>query len=147
YTYVGNNGGATIVGVSPRSGFASGGTSVTITGSGFTSASAVSFGGLAASSFTVVSDTQITAVTAATTARTVHVSVTAGAGTSATSGADQFTFVSGGSAVVVTGVSPNSAPTSGGTLVTITGSGFSGAAGVSFGSTPAKEFTVVSDNQ
>ncbi|HLP37437.1 FG-GAP-like repeat-containing protein [Lacibacter sp.] len=41
---------------------ATAGTTVTITGSNFTNASAVSFGGVPATSFTVVSDTKITAI-------------------------------------------------------------------------------------
>jgi len=50
----------TITGFSPTTGTS--GTSVVITGTAFTGASAVSFGGTAASSFTVNSATQITAI-------------------------------------------------------------------------------------
>ena len=46
----------------PNSGPAAGGTSVTISGRNFTGATAVMFGANAATSFTVDSDTQITAV-------------------------------------------------------------------------------------
>jgi large repetitive protein len=56
-----------VTGISPASGPLSGGTSVTITGSNFTGATAVSFGGTAAASFTVSSDTSITAVIPAAT--------------------------------------------------------------------------------
>ena len=85
----------TVTGVSPQTGDPSGGSRVTISGSGFTNASAVSFGGVAATGFTVDSGTQITATAPAGTG-TVDVTVTTPAGTSATSGADQFTYMTGG---------------------------------------------------
>ena len=47
----------TVTGLSPTSGPAAGGTLVTITGTGFTGATAVDFGTTPATSFTVVSDT------------------------------------------------------------------------------------------
>ena len=50
----------TVTNVSPNSGSVAGGTSVTITGTGFTGASAVHFGTASQPTFTVVSDTQIT---------------------------------------------------------------------------------------
>ena len=52
----------TVTGVSPAVGPTAGGTSVTITGPSFTGATAVDFGTAAASSFTVNSATQITAI-------------------------------------------------------------------------------------
>jgi hypothetical protein len=55
----------TITSIAPTSGPVAGGTSVILTGTGFTGASAVTFGGVAASSFNVVSDTMITAMTGA----------------------------------------------------------------------------------
>ena len=81
-----------VSGVSPSSGPAAGGSTVAITGSAFTGATAVHFGASAAP-FTVVSDTQITA-TAPAGSGTVDVTVTTGAGTSAIGAGDQFTFVS-----------------------------------------------------
>ncbi len=78
--------------VSPSRGLATAGTMVTITGAGFDGATKVSFGAVAASSFTVNSDNQITATSPGGTG-TVHVTVTTEDGTSATSTADQFTYV------------------------------------------------------
>jgi len=84
---------ATVTGVSPGSGPVSGGTSVTITGSGFTGATAVNFGATAASSFTVNSDSSITATAPpATAVGPADVTVTTPSGTSATSSADQYTY-------------------------------------------------------
>jgi len=77
--------------ISPSSGPAAGSTSVTITGTGFTGATGVSFGSTAASSFTVDSDTQITAISPAGSG-TVDVTVTTPNGISATGAADQFTY-------------------------------------------------------
>jgi hypothetical protein len=132
----------TVTGRTPTAGTANGGTPVTITGTSFTGATAVKFGGTAATSYTVDSDTQITAVSPAHAAGVVDIVVSA-AGDSATSSADQFTYVGG--RPVVTSVSPTAGPTAGGTTVTVTGSNFNGASGVSFGSTAATAFTVNSD--
>ncbi len=130
--------------VSPSSGPAAGGTSVTIAGSGFTGATDVSFGGTPAASYTVDGDAQITATSPAHLAGTVDVSVTGPGGTSAISGADEFTFVA---TPTITSVSPTSGPDAGGTSVTITGTGLTGATDVSFGATAAASFTVDSDTQ
>jgi N-acetylmuramoyl-L-alanine amidase len=83
----------TVTAVSVSSGPTTGGTSVIITGTGFTGASAVSFGTAAAASFKEDSDTQITAVTPAHDWGTVHVTVTAAGASSSTSSADAFTFM------------------------------------------------------
>jgi hypothetical protein len=66
---------------------------VTITGTGFTGATAVKFGSISAKSFTVSSPTSITAVSPKVKGTgTVDVTVTTPAGSSPTSPADQFTF-------------------------------------------------------
>ena len=65
-----------ITSFTPSAGPASGGASVVITGEGFTGASAVTFGPDAATSFTVDSDTQITAVAPARDAGSVAITVT-----------------------------------------------------------------------
>ena len=124
----------TVTSISPASGPAAGGTSVTITGTGFngtTGASSVKFGATNAASYSVDSDTQITATAPAGTG-TVHVTVTNNSQTSTTSPADQFTYAP---APTVTGASPNAGPTAGGTTVAITGTGFTGATAVTFGGT------------
>ena len=81
----------TVTGVSPSSGPAAGGTSVTITGTDFAGASAVHFGAGQAAGFSVVDSTQITATSPAG-AGTADVTVTTPSGTSATGAADQFTY-------------------------------------------------------
>ena len=83
-----------VTSVLPASGPVPGGTSVTITGTGFTGASAVKFGAIDAASYNVNSDTQITASSpAAAGTGTVDVTVTTAVATSAVSAADQFTYV------------------------------------------------------
>jgi IPT/TIG domain len=129
--------------VAPGSGPAGGGTVVTISGAGFTNASAVSFGTVKADSLTVVSDTEIT-VSSPPGSGTVDITVTTPGGTSATSSADQFTNVA---APVVNSVAPGSGPAGGGTVVTLSGTGFTNASTVSFGTVTADSFTVVSDTE
>jgi hypothetical protein len=81
-----------VTGVSPDTGSVAGGESISLTGTGFTGAISVSFGTVAAVSFTVGSDTSVTAVApAVTTAGTVDITVVTPAGTSATSISDQYT--------------------------------------------------------
>ena len=139
----GVNASPTITAVNPNSGSQAGGTSVTITGTNFTGATAVFFGSMAATSFTVNSNTQITAIDPAETARTVDITVTGPLGTSAQSASDQFTYAS----IAVTGVNPNTGPAAGGTSVIITGVGFTGATAVNFGAANATTYTVDSDTQ
>ena len=81
-----------VTGISPKSGGVGGGTTITVTGSGFTNATAVQFGANGASTMTLVSDTQITATSPPGTAGTVDVTVTTPAGTSAASLGDKFTY-------------------------------------------------------
>jgi hypothetical protein len=82
-----------VTGVNPTSGAAAGGTSVTVTGKYFTGATGVTFGAVAATSFTVNSDTSITATSPAGAAHTtVDITVTTPGGTSATSAADHYYY-------------------------------------------------------
>jgi hypothetical protein len=133
-----------VAGVAPTAGPATGGTTVTLSGTGFTGATGVSFGGVSAASFTVNGDTSVTAVTPAAPAGVVDVTVTTVGGTSALGPADRFTFVA---APTVASLSPTFGSSCGGTSVTITGTDLSGAASVAFDENPATRFTVDSDTQ
>lgn len=82
----------TVTAVSPTNGLVLGGDTVTITGTGFTAATAVNFGGTAATNFTVDFDTQITATVPAASVGTVDITVTTANGTSSTSSADEYTY-------------------------------------------------------
>jgi hypothetical protein len=108
----------TVTGVSPPQGPTAGGTTVTITGTNFLNATAVTFGGISlapysccgpqgieegadagagptpttSAMFVVNSTTQITAFSPAHAAGIVHVQVTNSDGTSAPTAADQFTY-------------------------------------------------------
>ena len=66
---------------------------MTITGTDLAGATAVDVGSAPATSVTVDSGTQITAISPGRRGRTVDVTVTTPGGTSATSAADQFTYV------------------------------------------------------
>ena len=78
--------------VNPNTGLVVGGTSVTITGTHFTGATAVSFGGTDATNFTVDSDSQITATSPSHDVGTVDVRVTTPAGASPVVVMDHFTY-------------------------------------------------------
>ena len=115
---------------------------MTITGTNFTGTTAVYFGTTVATSFTLGSDTSLTAVAPLHVAGTVDVLViTSYGGGSSSSAADQFTYLAG-AAPTVTTLNPTSGPASGGTLVTITGTGFTHVSAVSFGSRLVTSFTV-----
>jgi hypothetical protein len=83
-----------VTAITPTSGTTAGGTSVTISGTGLSGATAVDFGATPATITATTSDTSITATSPAdATAGPVDVTVTTQNGTSATSSADQFTYM------------------------------------------------------
>jgi IPT/TIG domain len=127
-----------VSGISPTSEQSTPPTTVTVSGTDFTTASSVSIGGVAATAVTVSAPNQLTA-TAPSGCGTVDVIVTTADGTSATSAADRFTYLTACSGAPVLGsIAPTSGPTGGGTLVTFSGSGFvPGATAFGFGSNPA----------
>jgi hypothetical protein len=125
--------------MTPSGGPLAGGTQVVISGSGFTGATTVTFGGVPATSFSVVSATEITAISPAGTG-TSNVQVTTTRGVSALGPSDDFAYTP-----IVSGVLPDSGLATGGTEVVINGSGFTDATGVYFGGVPATSFSVGSD--
>jgi hypothetical protein len=134
-----------VTGISPGIGPATGGTSMTISGDGFTAATAVDFGSTSAA-FTVNSDTSITAVSPVDTSGTspdlLDVTVVSPGGASFTSSSDQFTsYVQ----PTITGVSPNTGPVSGGYYVNVTGTNFIGTTSVNVGDT-VTAFQVTDNN-
>ena len=132
----------TVSGVSTTAGPLGGNNSVTITGTGFLGTTGVMFGTTAAQSFTIVSDTTLTAVAPAESAGTVDVTVATSAGSSSQSSADHYTYMA---APALQFVSPYSDTATGGTPITESGSGFTGATAVDFGNTVITAFTINSD--
>jgi len=131
----------TLSGVAPASGRASGGTTVTLTGSGFQADAAgvptVRFGNALASDTTVISDTQLTCLSpAGTPGASVDVRLVNANGSATLAAGYRYHAVP-----LLTGLAPARGPDSGGTSVTLTGSGFTGdEAGpnqVHFGGVPA----------
>ena len=132
--------GPTISGFSPSSGAV--GSSVTITGSNFSSPT-VKFNGTTAT-VTASTATSITA-TVPSGATTGPITVEVAGQTTATS-ASSFT-VSSASAPAISSVTPSTIYSGLGQTVTITGSNFTGATGVTFNALNAVSFNVVSDTQ
>jgi alpha-tubulin suppressor-like RCC1 family protein len=128
----------TVASVSPSLGPAAGGATVTVTGAGFTGATAVRFGAAEATSVTVNSASSITVTTPAGTG-TVDVTVATPAGTSLVNPADHYTYQP---PPTLTKLLVKSGPATGGTAVTIAGTQFNGATKVSFGGVEATSFTV-----
>ena len=124
----------------PTSGTA--GTAVTITGTNFTGATGVTFGG-ASAAYTVSSPTQITA-TVPQNASTGAIAVTTGAGTAASSTSFTVTAPPPPAAPAITSFSPASAAP--GTTVTISGTSLAGATAVAFNGAAAV-FNVISATQ
>ena len=115
---------------------ASSGGYVFVYGTGFTGATSVSFGGVAATTFYVYSDTYLYAYVGS--GASGSVSVTTSGGTATLAG---FTYVA---PPVVKSFSPTSA--SEGTTVTIKGIGFTNATSVAFGGTYASGYSVINDS-
>ncbi len=126
----------TITSFSPQSGKA--GTKVTIYGSSFAGASAVSFGGINASSFSVIGDSVIIAVVDSGASGSVSVTTISGIDSL---GGFIFTLPP---RPTITSFTPITATI--GTKVTIQGSYFTNATSVSFGGTAAKSFTLLNDS-
>ncbi len=131
----------TVSAVSPHSGPVSGGTAITITGTGFVSGATVEIGqgsgpgpaAIAATNVMVVSPTEITAVTGGgAKAGTWSLYVITSGGTSVASSGDIFSYKNPVPTVLALS-NRNSGPTSGGTFLIILGTGFVSGAKVVIG--------------
>jgi hypothetical protein len=143
YTYAGHPPG--VSGLSPRSVPAAGDVPVTITGVNFYGVTAVHFGPADSPSFTVNSETSITALAPPAAVSTIEVMVTTEYGTSESefceknrpcSVYDLFKYIE----PTVTELSPSNGPKAGGASITITGTGFAPGSTETvfdFGSSPA----------
>ncbi len=136
YTYIPP---PTVTSVIPGAGPLTGGTAVTITGTGFYTGATATIGCAAATSVVVVNATTMTAVTPACSAGHVTVTVTNADGGYG-SRYPAFTF---GTAPRIDSILPNAGSTSGGTAVTLTGVNFQAGATVTIG-VPATNVNVVS---
>ena len=115
--------------VTPDASGTSGGETVDIYGNYFNGTTAVYFGSTEATSFSVISGTEVEAVAPAEQSGTVDVTVTTPSGTSPSTSSDQFTYEP---PPTITSIA---APSGTSTTVTIDGDNFTGATSVSFNGT------------
>ena len=140
FTITSATGAPVVSAVAPNVGLNTGGTLVTITGSGFAAPVTVRFGGVMARHVTVVNGDTITAVSPPGLG-TVNVRVNDGGGASALSDGDSFDYLARPTALSVV---PKSGPlASGSVVVTIRGTAFVTGATVSFGAAAATDVVVV----
>ncbi len=125
--------------LSATSGPVSGGTAVTISGSGFATGATVTFGGTPAGAI-VVGSTTINTTTPSHASGPVNIVVTNPGGQSGTLTNGYVYAAAPGPSV--SGITPISGPTAGGTAVTINGSNFVSGATVTIGGTAATAVTV-----
>jgi len=128
--------------ISPATGPATGGTTVMLTGSNFTGATAVNFGTKPASSFVFNSDTSITATSPPGKSPSVTVTVTTPGGTSPAGSGTTF-----GYGPVVALLKPSVGVGAGGTKVEIVGTDFKAVTAVDFGTSPADSFKLKSSGE
>ncbi len=135
--------GPVVTGVAPTSGSTNGGTSITVTGTGFVSGAHVTVGGTAATSIAVGSATTLTFVSPPHAAGAVDVIVTNSDG-QATTFTNGFTY-SAAAAPTITSIAPASGTANGGTTVTIAGTNFVAGATVVIGGSKATVIAVASN--
>lgn len=144
----------TVTSVSPTTGAVTGGTLVTISGTGFLPGATVVFGTTPGTAVSVTSSTTLTVLAPAGPAGTAgSVRVTNPDGGTALApgififGSDGGTSTSVGTQPTISTISPNSGSAAGGTPVTILGSGFVPGITVAFGGVPATNVSVVNSTQ
>lgn len=132
-------GAPTLVALSPSVGATTGGTVVTLTGSGFVTGAEVLFGALESPAVTFVSSTRVTAVAPAAAMNVVSVSLRNPDGQLA-SLSSAFRYVE---APTLTAIAPTSGDVRGGTVVRLTGAGFGALTAVRFGAVASPLVTLV----
>ena len=131
---------ATVIGsVSPNTGSTEGGTTLTISGSGFTGATSVTIGGQACTNLIVISDSTLTCTSPPGVPGNATIVITTPAGV--TTAPAEYTYTP---APVVSAVAPSTGPLTGGTAITLTGSDFTGATAVTIGGNACTNLVVVS---
>jgi len=136
YTY---DNAPTVTGISPVAGPIAAGSPVTMTGTNFTGATAVTIGGAAATGITVVNSTTITASAPAGSLGTANVVVTAPGGSGTLSAGYLYE-----AAPTVSSIASNGGPIAGGQNITITGANFTAASAVTIGGVAVTNLSVVS---
>ncbi|MFM7259782.1 MAG: IPT/TIG domain-containing protein, partial [bacterium] len=129
----------TVTTVTPASGPEGGGTLITITGTNLTGTTLIEVGGIACSGVTVVSATQVKAVTAGGAVGAKSVSVTTPGGTATQPSV--FTYLVG---PTIASIAPAAGPKAGGTTMTIMGTNLTGATSVKVNGVACTQVTVVS---
>ena len=132
-----------VAAVVPNSVDLGGGDTVTVVGEGFDTATAVSFGGVAATNVVVVNDRQLTATTPAGAAGNADVVVTR-ADASAATLVDGVQYLQ---RLRLGAVAPDRASAVGGDPVTVTGAGFVAGSSVRFGGVDCVDVVVVSSTE
>jgi hypothetical protein len=131
---------ATLTSLDVSTGPGTGATTVHVGGTSFTTTSAVTVGGTAATSFTVVDGTHLTIVTPLHAAGAALIVVT-NAGGASSGGVNTFTYIA---TATVTALDVATISDDGGNTVTLTGTGFATVTSVLFGATAALSFAHVS---
>jgi hypothetical protein len=120
----------TVAAVTPPTGKATGGDTITVSGTGFLESSTVTVGGAAATDVVFISEDALTATTPAGALGAASVVVTTTGQSSAPNAL--YTYHP-----AVTAVTPGTGSVDGGTIITITGAGFSAASTVTVAGAPA----------
>ena len=138
--------GPRVTGLSLQSAWRGGGASITVSGTGFTSVTAVLFGATKAAGFHVVTPKRITVTVPAHALGTTDVRVVTSSTTSPKSAKDRFAFIAL-PPPTVSSISVKKAPAGGGTAITIHGKNFTNVIGVTFGTVAAQQVKRVSSKK
>lgn len=143
-----SGGAVRITSITPATGSITGGTSVTIAGSGLddgTGNATVVFGAVPAEVTSVNASAIVVKLPSGLTCGAVDVQITNGLGGAIDQGG--FSYEGGSGTIDVTAVTPSTGDLAGGSTITITGSGFSGGVGISLGGSPLRDVVVVSNTE